>query len=188
MVTASSEHAVAGPTPGTTNPGPEQRTRPDGGGEVRVSFDDYYLDIARVTSTRATCSRYQHGAVIVQGRRIVATGYNGGPSGFPHCLDGACPRATAEPGPDEPRCIAIHAGANALLFSAPEQRDGATLYVTGAPCFPCAKLIANSGVGEVVAAGGRYVGWEEVRDFLRSCGVRVRLLDGLEGLPVLDLG
>jgi dCMP deaminase len=127
--------------------------------------------------------------VIVQGHRIVATGYNGGPSGYPHCDEGACPRAASDApqGHEYERCIAIHAEANALLFSSPEERDGASLYCTGAPCFGCAKLIANSGVGEVVAAGGRYEGWDEVRDFLRRSGVRVRLLDGLEGLPVLDL-
>jgi dCMP deaminase len=155
----------------------------------RVSWDEYYLQLARATSTRATCSRRRHGAVMVQGRRIVATGYNGGPSGYPHCDEGACPRALSEApqGHDYERCIAIHAEANALLFSSPEERDGASLYCTGAPCFGCAKLIANSGVGEVVASGGRYEGWDEVRDFLRDCGVRVRLLDGLEDVPVLDL-
>jgi dCMP deaminase len=156
---------------------------------VRVSWDEYYLELARTTSTRATCSRRKHGAVIVKGRRIVATGYNGGPSGYPHCEDGACPRATstAAQGHDYERCIAIHAEANALLFSSPEEREGAALYCTGAPCFGCAKLIANSGVAEVVAAAGRYEGWEETRDFLRSSGVRVRLLDGMEGVPALDL-
>jgi dCMP deaminase len=155
----------------------------------RVSWDEYYLQLAQATSTRATCSRRHHGAVMVQGRRIVSTGYNGGPSGFPHCDEGACHRARSEApqGHDYERCIAIHAEANALLFSSPEERDGASLYCTGAPCFGCAKLIANSGVSEVVAAGGRYEGWTEVRDFLRDCGVRVRLLDGLEDLPALDL-
>jgi dCMP deaminase len=155
----------------------------------RVSWDEYFLQLARTTASRATCIRRKHGAVIVQGHRIVATGYNGGPSGYPHCDEGACPRATSEApqGHDYESCIAIHAEANALLFSSPEERDGASLYCTGAPCFGCAKLIANSGVGEVVAAGGRYEGWDEVRDFLRRSGVRVRLLDGLEGLPVLDL-
>lgn len=163
-------------------------TRTEGVGVAsRVSWDQYCLALAQATSTRGTCTRYAHGAVIVKDRRVVATGYNGGPSGLQHCLDGACPRAGAPPGPNQPRCIAIHAEANALLFSSPEQRDGAALYVTGAPCFDCAKLIANSGVDEVVAAGGRYDGWDEVRDFLRDCGVRVRVLDGLEGLPVLDL-
>jgi dCMP deaminase len=158
-----------------------------GGG--RASWDEYFLELARTTSTRATCSRRKHGAVIVRGRRIVSTGYNGGPSGFPHCDEGACPRASSDApqGHGYESCIAIHAEANALLFSSPEEREGASLYCTGAPCFGCAKLIANSGVQEVVAAGGRYDGWDEVRDFLRRAGVRVRLLDGLEGLPVLDL-
>jgi dCMP deaminase len=156
---------------------------------TRASWDEYFLDLARATSSRATCSRRKHGAVIVRDRRIVSTGYNGGPSGFPHCDEGACPRANsiAPQGHDYESCIAIHAEANALLFSSPEERDGASLYCTGAPCFGCAKLIANSGVSEVVAAGGRYEGWDEVRDFLRRSNVRVRLLDGLEGLPVLEL-
>jgi dCMP deaminase len=157
---------------------------------TRASWDEYFLELARATSTRATCSRRKHGAVIVRDRRIVSTGYNGGPSGFPHCDEGGCPRARSDApqGHDYESCIAIHAEANALLFSSPEERDGASLYCTGAPCFGCAKLIANSGVTEVVASGGRYDGWDAVRDFLRQAGVRVRLLDGLEGLPVLDLG
>jgi dCMP deaminase len=156
---------------------------------TRASWDEYFLELARTTSSRATCSRRKHGAIIVRDRRIVSTGYNGGPSGFPHCDEGACPRAdsSAPQGHDYESCIAIHAEANALLFSSPEERDGASLYCTGAPCFGCAKLIANSGVSEVVAAGGRYDGWDDVRDFLRQANVRVRLLDGLEGLPALDL-
>ena len=157
--------------------------------ERRQSWDEYFLDLAQAASTRATCSRRKHGAVIVQKRRIVATGYNGAPSGVPHCTEGACPRAdsAAPQGHDYDTCIAIHAEANALLFSGPDEREGATLYCTGAPCFGCAKLVANSGVDEVVAAGGRYEGWDEVRDFLIEAGVRVRLLDGLEGMPALDL-
>lgn len=158
-------------------------------GRRRQSWDDYFLDLARATSTRATCSRRKHGAIIVQDRRIVATGYNGGPSGYPHCEDGGCPRAasSAPQGHDYEACIAIHAEANALLFASPQERSGATLYCTGAPCFGCAKLIANSGVAEVVAAGGRYDGWDDVKNFLLTAGVRVRLLDGLEGIPVLNL-
>lgn len=156
-------------------------------GRQRASWDDYFLELARATSTRATCLRRKHGAVIAKGRRIVATGYNGSPSGFPHCEEGACPRAnsTAAQGYNYEQCIAIHAEANALLFSSPEERDDATLYCTGAPCFSCAKLIANSGVSEVVAGGGRYDGWDEVKSFLQRSGVRVRLLDGLEGVPEL---
>ena len=155
----------------------------------RRSWDGYFLDLAASAATRATCSRRKHGAIVVRGRRIVSTGYNGSPSGYPHCSEGACPRAASDApqGHEYELCIAIHAEANALLFASPDERDGATLYTTGAPCFGCAKLIANSGISEVVASGGRYEGWDEVQRFLRACGVRVRLLDGLEGLPVLDL-
>lgn len=159
--------------------------RDDGG---RQTWDGYFLDLARATATRATCLRRKHGAVIVADRRIVATGYNGAPSGHPHCMDGACPRALSDSpqGHDYSHCIAIHAEANALLFSTPNDRLNASLYCTGAPCFGCAKLIANSGLGEVVASGGRYDGWDDTREFLLTSGVRVRLLDGLDQ-PMLDL-
>lgn len=155
----------------------------------RQSWDDYFLSLARAASSRATCTRRKHGAVIVKDRRIVATGYNGAPSGHPHCIDGACPEASSEAarGHDYGSCIAIHAEANALLFSGPDERRGSVLYCTGAPCFGCAKLIANSGVGEVVAASGRYDGWDQVREFLLTSEVRVRVLDGLDGLIELEL-
>jgi dCMP deaminase len=157
--------------------------------DERLSLDAYFLGLARASAARAGCVRRQHGAVVVARRRVVAGGCTGGPSGPSHCDDGACPAAGTDlpPGHDDTRCIAIHAEADALLSCSPDQRDGASLYCTTAPCFACAKLIANSGVSEVVAAGGRYAGWDEVRDFLRRTGVRVRVLDGLEGLPVLDL-
>ena len=73
-------------------------------------------------------------------------------------------------------CIAIHAEANAILYSSPQDRERATIYITGVPCFTCAKLIANSGISEVVATGDPYEGWDTVRGFLLDCNVRVRLL------------
>jgi deoxycytidylate deaminase len=145
----------------------------------RQSWDEYFLGIAVTTASRSNCSRRKIGAVIVRDRRIRSTGYNGPPSGYGHCDEGACPRAV-EPasrmsfGYDN--CVAIHAEANALLFTHPDERDGATLYTTSAPCFSCAKLIANSGIAEVVCGGDSYDGWEETRRFLMDCKVRVRLL------------
>lgn len=155
----------------------------------RQSWDEYFLLLAAATATRATCSRRKVGAVIVRDRRIVSTGYNGGPSGMRHCTDGGCPRAdaSASAAGANDACIAIHAVANALLFSAPADRGGATVYCTDAPCFGCGKLLATSGVGEVVAAGGRYAAWDATDDFLRRAGVRVRLLDGHDAQVVLDL-
>ena len=143
-----------------------------------TDWDRYFLNIARETATRSNCVRRQHGAVIVKNRRITSTGYNGPPSGHAHCDDGACPRARSEAnsGWDYDRCIAIHAEANAILFSSPEEREGASVYITGVPCFSCAKLIANSGITEVVTEGEPYEGWSDVRSFLLDCDVRVRLL------------
>jgi dCMP deaminase len=147
----------------------------------RQTWDEYFLTIAAAAATRSNCARRRVGAVLVAGRHIRSTGYNGPPSGYGHCDEGACPRSdSALPAggdPDYSNCVAIHAEANALLFAAPEQRARATLYTTQAPCFQCAKLIANSGVAEVVAGGGRYDGWDATRRFLQDCGVRVRVIE-----------
>jgi dCMP deaminase len=143
-----------------------------------TDWDRYFLNLAAETATRSNCVRRKHGAVVVRKRRIRSTGYNGPPSGHPHCSAGACPRARSEMprGWSHDNCIAIHAEANALLYSSPEEREGATIYITGVPCFACAKLIANSGISEVVARGQDYEGWAEVRAFLLDCHVRVRVL------------
>lgn len=150
----------------------------EGEAQRPTDWDNYFLNIAAETARRSNCVRRQHGAVIVRKRRICSTGYNGPPSGHAHCDEGACPRATS----DEPSgwsydtCIAIHAEANAILYSSPVEREGATIYITGVPCFGCAKLIANSGIQEVVASGAPYDDWDRVRSFLMDCQIRVRLM------------
>lgn len=157
----------------------------------RQSWDEYFLTIAHATASRSNCARRRVGAVIVRARRIQSTGYNGPPSGYGHCDVGNCPRGASTGAVGVPadydNCVAIHAEANALLFAAPAERDGGSVYTTAAPCFACAKLIANSGLAEVVAAGGRYEGWDRTRSFLQDCGVRVRVLDGLEHAVALPL-
>ena len=157
----------------------------------RQSWDEYFLTLAEATASRSNCARRKVGAVIVRARRIQSTGYNGPPSGYGHCDVGACPRGASTAAVGMPveyeNCVAIHAEANALLFAGPAEREGASLYTTAAPCFGCAKLVANSGLAEVVAAGGRYEQWERTRTFLQDCGVRVRVLDGLEHAVALPL-
>lgn len=105
----------------------------------------------------STCTRRQYAAIIISPTgRVVGFGYNGSPPGQAHCTDGACPRASSDVAHGSPydagagRCIAVHAEANALLFSDATARAGATLYVNGPPCADCAKLIAASGVRRVV--------------------------------------
>lgn len=142
---------------------------------TRADWDTYFLELARQAATRSSCRLNQHGAVIVSNRRIQSTGYNGTPSGFGNCDAGACPRGKS--GDLSEPCAGLHAEANAILYAAPEDRQGATLYITGVPCFECAKLIANSGLVEIVALeDGSTENFDGVRRFLHDCDVRVRVL------------
>ena len=127
----------------------------------RPTWTQHFLEIAQTVSKRADCSRRKVGAVLVKNNRIKATGYNGSPPGKPGCLtDGACPRAKSDvaygssydTGPGA--CIAVHAEINAILYSSPEERDGATLYVTFVPCDGCRRVIAGSGISLVVFPQG----------------------------------
>lgn len=140
----------------------------------KADWDTYFLDIARQAATRSSCVMDQHGAVIVSNRHIRSTGYNGTPSGYANCDEGACPRGKSKD-PTKP-CRGLHAEANAILYSAPAEREGATLYITAPPCMECAKLIANSGVREVVAQAAPSDELDKVRKFLLDCKVRVRVL------------
>ena len=125
----------------------------------RPDWDEYFLNIALAVSQRADCRRRAVGCVIVdEQHRIVATGYNGAPSGDVGCLEGGCPRGLLtyeeieassgyDTGPG--RCISNHAEANALLYAGRMVR-GCTAYVTDEPCPTCAKLLRGAGIERVV--------------------------------------
>lgn len=126
---------------------------------VRPSWDEYFMQIAEVTKTRADCLRKRVGAVIVRDKRIIATGYNGTPSGIENCTNGGCNRCLRrekgelQMGEQKDTCICIHAEQNAILQAAihgTSTKDG-TMYVTEIPCWQCAKLIINSGIKKIVA-------------------------------------
>lgn len=113
----------------------------------RPSWDEYFMMMAKdVVASRATCPRRQVGAVLVRDKRIITTGYNGSPSGMPHCTDVGCRL-------HEGHCIrAIHAEQNAIVQAAlyGVSTKGATCYVTAAPCVTCANLLVAAGVVRVV--------------------------------------
>ena len=115
---------------------------------MRKDWDDYFMDIAYKVKERSTCPRLQVGAVIVKDKRIKGTGYNGSPSGMPHCEDEGCFLI------DKHCKRTIHAEVNCLLETTPEERKGATIYVTHQPCQDCQKLIITSGITRVVYAEG----------------------------------
>lgn len=117
---------------------------------MRPSWSEYFLAIASVVSTRSDCVRDKVGAVVVKDNRIRATGYNGAPAGRAGCA--SCPRSRTDVPRDSnyDNCVALHAEQNALIYCDRADLHGATIYITRSPCPTCAKLIAGSGVAEVV--------------------------------------
>jgi dCMP deaminase len=117
----------------------------------RPNWDTYYLGIATAVAARGDCVRAQHGCVIVNDHRIVATGYNGTPPGGRSCgATGECPRAL-DPNAKHSQghydlCWATHAEANAVLRASWSDLRGATAYITGTPCAGCTKLLSAAGV------------------------------------------
>lgn len=120
---------------------------------MRESHDQFFLKMAHLVATRGTCLRRQVGAVAVNSRRhVVATGYNGVPSGFSHCVEGhPCPGAQAASGTDLDRCLATHAEVN-LLAQCADVWAIDTVYLTCSPCFSCVKALVTSGCQRLVFA------------------------------------
>ena len=120
---------------------------------VRPSWNEYFMQIAKDASTRSTCLRRQHGAVIVRNNQVVSVGYNGSPKRMPHCEYLGCLREELgiPSGERYELCRSVHAEANALIQAAKNgvSIDGSTMYVTGMPCLMCAKMIINAGIREV---------------------------------------
>jgi dCMP deaminase len=117
----------------------------------RPDIDETLMAIAALWAQRGTCSRAAVGVVVALEGRIITTGYNGAPSGMPHCVH---PTDAMISGSSEVGCTsAVHAEANALAFAAKNgtPTNGATLYTTLTPCVPCAQLIINAGIVRVVA-------------------------------------
>ena len=113
---------------------------------ARPSWDEYFLEIAKVVAKRSTCDRAHVGAVIAKNKVILSTGYNGAPRGLAHCDDigheivaGHCIRT-------------IHAEANAIAQAARNGApiEGATIYLTISPCYDCFKMMINAGIKEVI--------------------------------------
>jgi len=119
----------------------------------RMGWDEYFLRIARMVAERSTCLRRKVGAVLVKEKRILATGYNGAPTGLPHCEQTGCLREKLglKPGERIELCRGLHAESNALLQAAAFgiSVSGATLYSTHEPCITCAKMLINARIRRI---------------------------------------
>lgn len=126
--------------------------------DERPSWDEYFMTLAHQVATRTTCLRRAVGAVIVKDKRILATGYNGAPSGVRHCAQTGCLREQLgiPSGQRHELCRALHAEQNAIIQAARHgvNIDGSSIYITTQPCVLCAKMLINAGVKEVLYAEG----------------------------------
>lgn len=125
---------------------------------TRPSWDQYFMDITRVVASRSTCMRRQVGAVIVKGKRLLTSGYNGAPQGLPHCSEVGCLRndRAIPSGERHELCRGTHAEQNAIVQAAlyGVAIEGATLYCTHQPCSGCTKMIINAGITRIVYLSG----------------------------------
>ena len=133
----------------------------------RVSWETYFMNIAKEVSTRSTCDRKHVGAVIVRDRTLLSTGYNGSIKGLPHCNDAGCEMVDGH-------CIRTsHAEANAIVQAAKNgvKIDDSEIYVTASPCYNCFKLIANSGI-KVIFYNELYRD-ERIKDRAKEVGIEL---------------
>ncbi len=156
-------------------------TEKSGGSEkqgTRPEWNDYFADLADLISRRSTCRRRSVGAVLVRDKRVLATGYNGAPTGLRHCLDLGCMREDMKipSGERHELCRGLHAEQNAVIQAALHgvSVNGATLYCTNHPCIICAKMIINAGIAQVIYRDG-YMD-EMAKEMLSEAGIKVSQL------------
>ena len=129
----------------------------------RPSWDEYFIEIAKVVASRSTCLRRRYGAVIVKDQVIVSTGYNGAPRGSENCVDrGTCKRKelNVPAGERYELCEAVHAEQNAIVNGAPERMKNSSIYIAGfeednscaegKPCLLCRRMIRNAQIRDVI--------------------------------------
>lgn len=130
---------------------------------MRPDWDNYFIEIAKVVSSRSTCLRRKYGAVIVKDNVIISTGYNGSPRGVKNCIDlKRCKREELNipSGERYELCEAVHAEQNAIINGSPERMKNAVIYIAGfeeggnfangIPCKLCNRMIRNAQIKEVI--------------------------------------
>ena len=124
---------------------------------ARPDSDEYFLKIASVVAERSTCRRHHIGAVAVKDKHILATGYNGAPSGFKDCLELGCLRdeMNIPSGTRQEICRGIHAEQNVIIQAALHgvSLEGSTIYATHTPCVLCSKMLVNARIKRYVSFG-----------------------------------
>ena len=144
----------------------------------RPSWDQYFMDIVELVSRRSTCLRRKVGAVLVRDKRMLATGYNGPPTGIRHCAEVGCLRDKLgiPSGERHELCRGLHAEQNAIIQAALHgvSTKDSTIYCTNHPCIICSKMIINSGIISVIYKDDYNDDLAE--EMLKEAGIKVRKL------------
>jgi dCMP deaminase len=147
----------------------------------RPSWDEYFMDITRLVARRSTCMRRQVGAVMVKDKNILATGYNGTPTGITHCDVTGCLREQLKvpSGERHELCRGLHAEQNAIIQAARHgvNIENSDLYCTDSPCIICTKMLINAGIRKVVYLQGYADNLS--MEMLSEAGVNTYLFDEL---------
>jgi dCMP deaminase len=143
--------------------------------QKRLTTDEYFLKRASVVAERSTCRRHHVGAVAVRDKHIVATGYNGAPSGLKDCLELGCLRDELHipSGQRHEICRGIHAEQNVIIQASLHgvSLEGATIYATHTPCVLCAKMLVNARIKRFVTFG-RYDD-DSFKDLFKEAGIEI---------------
>jgi len=134
------------------------------------------MEFARLAARRSSCLRRSVGAVLVRDKRVLATGYNGVPTGITHCSETGCLREKLKvpSGERHELCRGLHAEQNAIIQAAHHgiSIEGSTLYCTTHPCIICTKMLINAGIVGVVYAEG-YAD-ELSAEMLKESGITIK--------------
>jgi len=155
---------------------------------IKEKYLGAYMKTARVFAELSSAKRKHVGAVVVKDDRIISIGYNGMPSGWDnncedkiYCDDGDHSEQLYPKESNQwmtyklkTKAEVLHAESNAIakLAKSTESGDGASMFITCAPCIDCAKMIFQSGIKEVFY-GEDYRDDDGIR-FLNKCGITVK--------------
>lgn len=150
---------------------------------LRPSWDEYFMAIADIVGSRATCDRGRSGCVIAKDKHILTTGYVGAPKGLPHCdeVGHEFHTVTNTDGSASKHCIrTTHAEQNAIVqgSSVGISLEGSTLYCYMTPCYICAKMIINAGIKKVIAKKDYHAG-EQSKQIFKEAGIEYILLENI---------
>jgi dCMP deaminase len=149
----------------------------------RPAFDDIFMELAVNLAKRSHCIKRHVGAVLTRDTRIISIGYNGPPQGTHNC-DEEWPEVGCARDSKGGCSLAIHAEQNAILYAVKNKAtvEGATLYVTLAPCLACARIIFTMGITKVIYLNSyaefKGLSSDEGVDFLNKFGVQVDRYSG----------